>query len=775
MGTNAVLCILGALVVVVAVLNISNYARLCGEYQNDGTLNRISTLRPNGAREKDGPGVGFVPHKDVVEEKVVNLAGEQFADSLFHQNNLSGYDILVVGAGLSGTVLADLYARKHGKKVLMLDRRPHIGGNCYDFREKRTNILVNLYGAHLFHTNKEDVWKYVHRFSSWTPYEHRVVARVDKKLVPVPVNIATVNILMGKNISSTKEMTAFMQSERAGAKTSDFKDSREVGISRVGERLYKKLFREYTKKQWDVFPEGLKPEVLSRIPVREDWDDRYFPNDKHQALPAFGYTEWFREALDHENIKVFTSTDYFAVSEILSSTKFEKTFFTGQIDQFFMRKKDVSLEPLQYRSIKFETIVREEPSVVQPEFVVNAPQFIDGSFTRTAEYKHMYHQNSKHSILIREYSTDIKDGAEPYYPFPTAENQLHFEKYKALAVEEEKQNNVHFVGRLANYKYFNMDDAINNALELYTKLEGRSKLDEAINIESKLDSTKEFVVHFVVVIDQGSYQTTDRWFERLLLGRYMHSIGDAVKVKYRFFIYNTDRTLDESVFEILKGTLLRVNLPPPRFGQDLFIQNVAKVTHIQRVWLDYFTEHSFGFGDSNVFLRTKQAITPEFILEALRLQERGLFQHDTTRASQPNVYTNDLRAIRTPTAHGVWSMKPLSDYKLRHGAKHNTDNNMLHLLPLDENGITHSTTSTGDAEILRQLFVTEGSKNARHGKCPARISSDMFVATDAIIRRMLNVLRTPVFDIFIPALRKGSAAHANVLSKNWFCMFYDML
>jgi UDP-galactopyranose mutase len=368
--------------------------------------------------------------------------------------------IVIVGAGISGAVLAERYA-SIGKKVLVLEKRNHIGGNCYDFYNE-DGILVSKYGAHLFHTNFEDVWEYVNRFSSWYFYEHRVLAKVDGQLVPIPVNITTVNKLFNLNIQSETEMRTWLESVQI--KNEYPRNSEEAALARVGPILYEKMFKNYTKKQWDKYPVELDAEVMNRIPVRDNFDDRYF-SDKYQALPVGGYTQIFEKMFDHPLIQVRLNTDYFDIKNDIG--KYEKLFYTGPIDRFFEFK--FSLEKkLEYRSINFvwETYDQE---FYQPNSVINYPSFDDGEFTRIVEYKHFTKQQHPKTTISKEYSIDHVEGlTEPYYPVPNPENKALYEKYRQ---ETEKLTDIYFVGRLANYKYFNMDQAFKNALDLFTQLE----------------------------------------------------------------------------------------------------------------------------------------------------------------------------------------------------------------------------------------------------------------------------------------------------------------
>jgi len=364
-------------------------------------------------------------------------------------------DIIIIGAGISGAVLAERYANL-GKKVLVIEKRNHIAGNCYDYVDEN-GILVSKYGAHLFHTNEEDVWKYINRFIEWYPWEHKVIANVDEQLVPIPVNITTVNKLFGLNISSEEEMKQWLEENRLPI--DEPKDGREAALNKVGPVLYEKMFRHYTKKQWDKYPEELDASVLNRIPVRTNYDDRYF-SDKYQALPKGGYTKLFESILNHPNIEVVLNIDFFDIKDQLEG--YEKLFYTGPIDRFFGFKHSLE-DKLEYRSINFvsETVDTE---YFQENSVVNYPGQ-ETEFTRIIEYKHFGDQKTSKTTVVREFTTDE---GEPYYPVPNAKNQKIYEKYKK---EADKLLDVYFVGRLANYKYFNMDQAFKNALDLFYSLE----------------------------------------------------------------------------------------------------------------------------------------------------------------------------------------------------------------------------------------------------------------------------------------------------------------
>ncbi len=364
------------------------------------------------------------------------------------------YDIVVIGSGISGATIAERYAKVLNKKVLVIEKRDHIGGNCYDFYDK-AGILVSKYGAHLFHTNDEYVWKYLQIFSTWRPYVHTVLSSVDGILVPVPVNITTVNLLFGLHIQKELEMREWLTTQIIPIKHPA--NSEESALSRVGKALYEKLFKNYTIKQWDTSPRLLDASILDRIPVRTNFDPRYF-SDKYQAMPSLGYTKIFEKMLSHPNITVQLNTDYFNIKDSLKN--FEKLFFTGPIDLYFQNK---SSKKLKYRSLRFEFETFDFP-YFQTNSVVNYPN--DNEFTRIVEYKHMYGQKHPKTTISREYPA--WEG-EPYYPVLSKENLDLYEFYKAKAILEEEKG-VHFVGRLANYKYFNMDQAFANALDLFYNL-----------------------------------------------------------------------------------------------------------------------------------------------------------------------------------------------------------------------------------------------------------------------------------------------------------------
>jgi UDP-galactopyranose mutase len=361
--------------------------------------------------------------------------------------------ILIVGCGLSGVVLAERFANVLNKKVVIIDKREHIGGNCYDYIDKDTGILMNKYGAHLFHTNNEEVWNYINRFDKWVRWEHKVLAFVDNKFVSIPVNITTINELCNQNLKTEEDMNKWLSENQV--KYESITNSEEMAKSRIGEILYDKMIKDYTFKQWDKYPNELDKSVLERIPVRNNFDTRYF-SDKYQALPHKGYTHFFERILDNPNIEVKLNTDYF---DLISKNDFEMIIFTGPIDSYFP-----GLDKLEYRSIDFDIKVIKNMNYYQPGSVVNYPS-LEYPYTRIVEYKHFLNQSSSDTVIVTE---KTQNNGEPYYPVPTKKNLELYEKYKNLAIEEEK-NNVYFIGRLANYKYFNMDEAIFNAIKFFNE------------------------------------------------------------------------------------------------------------------------------------------------------------------------------------------------------------------------------------------------------------------------------------------------------------------
>jgi len=376
------------------------------------------------------------------------------------ENIIKNSDIIIIGAGISGCVLAERFSSILNKKVCIIEKRDHIGGNCYDYIDDN-GILINKYGAHLFHTNYEDVWNYINLFDTWSRWEHKVFGHVDNKFVSIPVNITTINVLCNENIQTESECNEWL--EKNQIKYDTIENSEQIAKSRVGEILYEKIFKHYTFKQWNKYPDELNPEVLQRIPIRNNFDDRYF-SDKYQALPTSGYTHFFKNLINFSNINVLLNTDFFQLDKNLIKDKI--IIYTGPIDLYF---NDHNLEKLEYRSINFVKESYKNMHYYQPNSVINYPQN-NTDFTRIVEYKHFLNQSSPHTTIVKEYTTDI---GEPYYPVPNKKNMELYEKYKQLAHKETLEKNVYFIGRLANYKYYNMDQAIKNSLDFFSNFNSR--------------------------------------------------------------------------------------------------------------------------------------------------------------------------------------------------------------------------------------------------------------------------------------------------------------
>lgn len=360
------------------------------------------------------------------------------------------FDWLIVGAGFAGSVLAERIATERGEQVLLVDRRAHIGGNAYD-RYNADGLLIHQYGPHIFHTNSAAIVSYLSKFTDWRPYEHRVLARVDDKLVPIPINITTLEALYGVKFGP-EEARAFLAAR--AEPVADVRTSEDVVVGTVGRELYEKFFRGYTRKQWGLDPSELDRSVTARVPTRTDRDDRYF-TDRFQCMPAEGYTRMFERMLSHPNIKVMLQTDY---REIRGLVPYRNLIYTGPIDEFF----DCRLGRLPYRSLRFEHVTRDV-AWHQPVGVVNYPQ--DEDYTRVTEYKHLTGQVHPKTSLTYEYPSAEGD---PYYPVPRPENAALFKRYEALAAQVPT---VWFVGRLATYRYYNMDQVVGQALATFTRIE----------------------------------------------------------------------------------------------------------------------------------------------------------------------------------------------------------------------------------------------------------------------------------------------------------------
>ena len=370
------------------------------------------------------------------------------------------FDVLVVGVGFAGAVMAERLAADAGLKVLVVDRRPHIGGNAFDRRDAH-GILMHQYGPHIFHTNSQDIVDYLSRFTAWRPYEHRVLGQVDGKLVPIPINRTTLNALYDAGLETDEDAAAFLAAR--AEPVDEVRTSEDVVVGAVGQDLYRKFFRGYTRKQWGLDPSELDKSVTARVPTRTSTDDRYFI-DSFQAMPAGGYTAMFERMLAHPNITVRLATDYHDMARLVT---FDRLVFTGPIDEFFGHR----FGKLPYRSLRF---VHERLDVeqYQPVATVNYPDEAV-PYTRITEYKHLTGQVSDRTSITYEYPTAEGD---PYYPIPRPENQALFKRYEALA---DSVPDVTFVGRLATYRYYNMDQVVGQALATYRRLQVEGKLAAA--------------------------------------------------------------------------------------------------------------------------------------------------------------------------------------------------------------------------------------------------------------------------------------------------------
>jgi UDP-galactopyranose mutase len=358
------------------------------------------------------------------------------------------FDYLVVGAGFAGSVFAERMAAGSGKKVLVVEKRPHVGGNAFDEYDDH-GILVHRYGPHIFHTNSADIFQYLSRFTEWRAYQHRVLSSVDGQLLPIPINLDTVNRLYGLGLT-TFELNGFFKTV---AEERPIRTAEDAVVAKVGRDLYERFFRGYTRKQWGLDPSELDATVTARIPTRTNRDDRYF-NDTYQAMPLRGYTRMFERMLAHPNIKLMLNTDYREVEKLVPH---RALVYTGPVDAFF----DHEYGKLPYRSLEFrhETLpVRQFQSVG----TVNYPN--DYAYTRVTEFKHLTGQEHEHTSVVYEYPTDHGD---PYYPVPRPENAALYARYKERA---DSLAGVHFVGRLATYRYYNMDQVVAQALTLYASL-----------------------------------------------------------------------------------------------------------------------------------------------------------------------------------------------------------------------------------------------------------------------------------------------------------------
>lgn len=356
------------------------------------------------------------------------------------------FDYVIVGAGLAGLTMAERIANELDKKVLIIEKRNHIAGNVYD-SYNNDGILIHNYGPHIFHTNDKEVYHYLSKFTKWNDFWHRVLTYVDGNLIPMPITVETVNKLYNLNLSCY-EVEEFLN--KRAIEIEDIKTSRDVALSKVGHDLYEKIFKNYTIKQWGVDPMELDTSVISRIPIRANRDTRYF-NDKYQGMPRHGYTKMCENMASNNNIKIMLNTDYKEVIEFIS---YKKLIYTGPVDYFY----DYKHGKLAYRSIDFVNETYNKDSY-QEAPVVNYPN--DYDYTRITEFKKLTWQEHNKTTICKEFPCDE---GEPYYPFPTQEYKEQFALYQK---EMDKEKDVLFIGRLAEYRYYNMDGVIRRALDMF--------------------------------------------------------------------------------------------------------------------------------------------------------------------------------------------------------------------------------------------------------------------------------------------------------------------
>ncbi len=396
---------------------------------------------------------------------------------------MKAFDYLIVGAGFAGSVLAERLANLDNKKVLLVDIRPHIGGNAYDFYDD-AGILIHKYGPHIFHTNSAEVFDYLSKFTKWRSYQHRVQACVDGQLVPMPINLDTINQLYGLSLTALQlnDFFASVAEPRDQIRTSE-----DVVVSKVGRELYEKFFRGYTRKQWGLDPSELDASVTARVPTRTNRDNRYF-TDTFQSMPLHGYTRMFERMLDHPNIKIMLNTDY---REIKDFIPYKEMIYTGPIDEFF----DMRYGKLPYRSLEFRFETHDK-EVYQNAPVVNYPN--DYAYTRITEFKQLTGQEHSKSTIVYEYPQAEGD---PYYPVPRPENGELYKKYKALA---DATPDVYFAGRLATYKYYNMDQVVAQALTLHKRIS-----DTNLSATEALTQTSGKLINFPETATKEALPTLD--------------------------------------------------------------------------------------------------------------------------------------------------------------------------------------------------------------------------------------------------------------------------
>ena len=378
--------------------------------------------------------------------------------------NHMAYDLIVVGSGFFGLTVAEQAASELGKRVLVVEKRSHIGGNAYSEQEPETGIEVHKYGAHLFHTSNDRVWEYVNRFTDFTDYQHRVFAMHDGTAYQFPMGLGLINQFFGRYYSPD-EARELIEQQREGKDPAEATNLEERGIALIGKPLYEAFVKHYTAKQWQTDPTDLPPEIISRLPVRYTFNNRYF-NDKYEGLPVDGYAAWLEKMADSELIDVRTDTDWFAVAdEIRAESPDAPVVYTGPLDQYF----DYAEGRLGWRTLDFEQEVLDTGDF-QGTPVMNYND-ADVPYTRIHEFRHFHPERSEYpsdrTVIVKEYSRFAEDDDEVYYPINTPEDREKLEAYRRLAADESERNNVLFGGRLGTYQYLDMHMAIAAALTLF--------------------------------------------------------------------------------------------------------------------------------------------------------------------------------------------------------------------------------------------------------------------------------------------------------------------
>ena len=374
--------------------------------------------------------------------------------------SFSGYDLIVVGSGFFGLTVAERAATQLNKRVLVLDRRDHMGGNAYSEAEPETGIEVHRYGAHLFHTSNKRVWDYVNQFTEFTNYQHRVFARAKGQVYSFPMNLGLINQFFGKS-HTPDEARELIAKQAAEFDTADASNLEEKAISLVGRPLYETFIKGYTIKQWQTEPTELSPAIITRLPVRYTFNNRYF-NDTYEGLPVDGYTAWLTKMADHPNIEVRVNTDYFDVRDQIPAKTL--TIFTGPLDKYF----DYSAGELGWRTLDFETEVLPVGDF-QGTSVMNYND-AEVPYTRIHEFRHFHPERdypTDKTVIVREFSRFAESGDEPYYPIDSEDNRAKLLQYRELAKAEAAEKNILFGGRLGTYKYLDMHMAIGSALSMF--------------------------------------------------------------------------------------------------------------------------------------------------------------------------------------------------------------------------------------------------------------------------------------------------------------------